>query len=596
MKMDSLLEDRFARSIGIPAGLAFLAGVVAASTGGLLRALVLMVLFAAGLGLTWVVTRAGKQMDSDEVLGGAGYDPKVPGGVKALHAIITILYTMGLMVVVFAALVRFGLVPTQLNEGLVQAFPFVLGLYVVLLAAAAAWKANTGAFVRTWYTRFHGGALIVGAVLVYLGALFYFVGVAIQANDLPVLVLIGLLGVGTQMMLTTGLPTTFDLLSQIVRAVRVGTKETSKSTPPIVYAAVLAFLVAGVVSFLGWRLQLLERVGGFGDQRTVYLIALVPVALAVFFAISAYAVWREGRRGIYKRKITTKLRNDLIVYAGSAAAGATSAFILIQLLTKGSSSFLGIAIPESAAQDFIAITILVTTGPIGYYLHKQHQRTEHIEVRMPDLLNDLAEARRAGLTLPAALRAATRADYGALSTEVKKMADQVAWGVSFNEALRQFGERVKTPLVQRSTNLVIEASRTGGSVAQILKAAARDVQELKAIEQDRKVTMMTYLIVIYVVFFVFLVVLGALDTQFIPEIVGASEKIQNSDIGAGSSQFGSVDPEGIKFAYFNAAMVQGIGNGLVGGVLSEGRVTAGFRHVAIMVFLAWVVFRLLLGL
>ena len=104
--------------------------------------------------------------------------------------------------------------------------------------------------------------------------------------------------------------------------------------------------------------------------------------------------------------------------------------------------------------------------------------------------------------------------------------------------------------------------------------------------------MMTFVIVIYVVFFVFLSVLASLDTQFLPPLLESQTAAAESDLQGGFGET-KITQEEIDFIYFNAAMIQALGNGIVGGVLSEGRVTAGFRHAALMALSGWVIFRLL---
>ncbi len=590
------------------AGAALLAGMASSVLHGAGRSFGQLMILALAVAMSVYVGRRTVRLEDLGALGGSGYDEDVPSTtlVKVLHGVITTIYNIGLMVVVYAFLVRIKLLKTEFDPALVQAFPFFLGLLVLLLALAVGLSVRArGGILVTWYTRVHGWVLAVTAALVGLGGLVLVfdpvltVGssVLLVSTDLPVLVTIGLLGVSTQMFLAARLPTTLELVNNVVHAIRQqrkGAKAVAPAaTPPIVYAGAIAIGLAIMASFVASQFQLLDKFGGFRDDRAVYIIAVVPLTLAIFFLTSAIGIWREGRRGLYTKKITTKLRNDILVYGFSSIAGLFF-MILLTLNLSGDLDRLGsFSQGRDVAKDLTALTILATTGPIGVYLHRQIQRVDAIEGRMPDFLNDLAESRRAGLTLSNALQAASRTDYGALSPEIKKMATQVAWGVPFNDALSQFADRVKTNLVRRSVQLIIEASRTGGSITQILKASARDAHELKSLEADRRVTMMTFLIVIYVVFFVFIVVLASLDVQFIPQVLAASAATAESNIGLDVGP--SIDAEAINFIYFNAAMVQAIGNGLVGGVLAEGRVTAGFRHVAFMTFCSWVAFRFLLA-
>lgn len=584
---------------------ALAAGLAAGLTEGLPRRLAMLALLLAGLGLARTASSRQVPLEPEAPMGGVGYRRPAQPLVRALHAGLSIFYNAGLMVVVFAALVRSDVLPFDLPARLVQAFPVLLGVYLMALAIAVKLRIDeNGGVTRTWYTRAHAwflGALSVPVLLATLGLLFQeqlAVGGAFTVTepDLQVLALVAVLGVGTQLFLVVHLPTTFDLVTDLLRLFaepRAG----RKGTPPYVYAILLSAGLTAAVGFLLVRLDLVRRLGGFQDERVALLLVLLPVGLALFLLSSALQIWREGRRGLYSRKITSKVRNDLLVYGFSALAGlGLTTLLALNVLGRVDSvgPFEG---GRDLSKDLIVLTILATAGPIGWHVSRQSRRVDAIEGRLPDFLNDLAETRRAGLTLAASLQSCSLSDYGALTPEVQKMANQVSWGVSFTDALQQFADRVKTNLVRRSVHLIIEASKTGGSVADILKAAARDAYEIKALESERRVNMTTYLIVLYVVFFVFLVVMAVLDNRFIPQVIEANQVSQ--DLGTDTSNVpiggGNLDQDVLRFVFFNAAIVQAIGNGIVGGVLAEGRYTAGFRHVAWMALSAWLLFRFLLG-
>ena len=45
-----------------------------------------------------------------------------------------------------------------------------------------------------------------------------------------------------------------------------------------------------------------------------------------------------------------------------------------------------------------------------------------------------------------AVQTLATSEYGALNDEVKKMSDQLSWGIKFSDVILQFAERVGTPL------------------------------------------------------------------------------------------------------------------------------------------------------
>lgn len=246
------------------------------------------------------------------------------------------------------------------------------------------------------------------------------------------------------------------------------------------------------------------------------------------------------------------------------------------------------------ATDLFILAAMFGAGPYGYFFNREAKRILAIDEKFPDFLRDLAESARAGMTLPRALVSAAQGTYGALTQDIRTMAAQVDWGVEFGESLSRFAHRTKTPLIDRTVSLIVEAQRAGGSMVDILTAASEDAREIKQIVSERNTQMSMYSVVIYIAFFVFLVVIMVLSAQFIPafkEAVGAA-----SGARVGGLNFRDFDPEDFNTVFFHAALVQAIGGGLVGGVLTRGQAIAGFLNIAIMMVLAWASFRVVIGL
>jgi flagellar protein FlaJ len=268
------------------------------------------------------------------------------------------------------------------------------------------------------------------------------------------------------------------------------------------------------------------------------------------------------------------------------------------LLATAGALFAGIGllgIPTTRWLDFLTFALLVFIGPYGFYAAARRGRVKRLEERFPDFLRDLAANRKAGLTLPAAVKIASKGEYGALTPEIVRMADQLSWNVAFDEALERFGERAKTPLIQRAVALILEASRTGGNVTDVLLAAARDAREIKNLETERATSMLLYTAIIYIAFLVFLGIAGTLYGTFVPQIAAAT-----AGVGGGSSSqvaglsVGKISVDEYRTFYFVATLVQAVGNGVVAGVMESGRAVMGLRHSFIMVLFTYVTFAFIL--
>jgi flagellar protein FlaJ len=408
-------------------------------------------------------------------------------------------------------------------------------------------------------------------------------------TDAPFFLLAGATLASMTMYLTRKIPTLYTLF--------VGPEEASSSlylskTKSVMMPAMMAFALLFLVVFV----ILVFGVGVVGlveeIPRSVVLLGVfgfIIAAMAVSIAASVLLSRSEDRAVLFRRVRSAEQKRTITILAISAAL--TSVFLVIAALLSNDYGVFGL--PSGRWLDFLSFALLSALGPYGFYIVNRQKRIRRLEERFPDFLRDIAASRRAGLTLTAAVTIAARGEYGALTPEIQKMADQLSWNVPFDEALQRFADRVNTPLVQRAVSLIIEASRSGGNVTDVLLAAARDAREIKNLEMERTTTISLYAAIIYITFFVFLAVAAVLYGTFVPEILKSST-IAAKGGGFGGLSFGSVSLEDYRVFYFLAALVQGLGNGFVAGIMATGKTLSGLPHSFAMVAVTYGVFTFLL--
>ncbi len=251
----------------------------------------------------------------------------------------------------------------------------------------------------------------------------------------------------------------------------------------------------------------------------------------------------------------------------------------------------GEASGANPALDFLALGLIVLMAPYGVAMTQKLRRIAKIEERLPDFLRDVAEAGRFGMTLPDAIVVASSGRYGLLTDEIKKMASQLEWGVPVATALRLFEERVPTPLVQRVVSIVTRANEAGGNVADVLTMVAHDTREAQLAEQARKISMLTYVTVIYIAFFVFLVTIYIMAAIFLPQMITAGVSIGASGLAGGPVALAYNFVPILFLAFMVAVLVHAVGDGIMAGILYNGRVADGMVFATTMVVTGWVIMR-----
>jgi flagellar protein FlaJ len=244
------------------------------------------------------------------------------------------------------------------------------------------------------------------------------------------------------------------------------------------------------------------------------------------------------------------------------------------------------------ALDFFVLGLIALIAPYGFAMSAKLRRISKIEERLPDFLRDVAEAGRFGMTLPDAIVVASTGRYGLLTDEIKKMASQLEWGVPVATALTLFEERVPTPLVQRVVSIITRANEAGGNVADVLTMVAHDTREAQLEAQGRQISMLTYVTVIYIAFFVFLVTIYIMAAVFLPQMILAGQGVASSSLsGAGALTLQFTFVPVLFLAFMVAVIVHAVGDGIMAGILYNGRIAEGLQHATIMLAVGWLMMR-----
>ena len=296
---------------------------------------------------------------------------------------------------------------------------------------------------------------------------------------------------------------------------------------------------------------------------------------------------REGIGRFFKhpvRVLTERPLNILIVCVPLALIVFIGGFI-----SMVKSYGIQVLFNSTVIDDFLVFATLIAVVPLALLDLKEDLRVKNLEEALPNFFRDVAGMNDSGMTLPNAIHLVANAEYGTLTPHIKKLDNEMSWGVGFVEALTHFGAGLGTKLADRSVDLIAKASRAGGDVSEVLRAAARDTFEVVNLSQERRNNMLIYMVIILVSFAVFLFVIAILVSTFLTTMATAGAAASQS--GAGAGFIGKVDVPAYKRLFAHGAMLQGFFSGLMAGVMSEGRVLGGLKYSALMLIIAWVTFR-----
>jgi flagellar protein FlaJ len=159
----------------------------------------------------------------------------------------------------------------------------------------------------------------------------------------------------------------------------------------------------------------------------------------------------------------------------------------------------------------------------------------------------------------------------------------MAWGTFFENALINFKERIGSPIVSRFCALVLEASRSGGTIKKVFTATSGFMEEMKEMDKEANSQMKPYIVIIYAAFGVFLVTAVLLVRSFFAPMEGYPQIM---------SQVTVTGTAGFKDFFYKNMLVSAVTGGLMAGKLGERRVPGGLKHSIALTVAGYVIFLL----
>ncbi len=235
------------------------------------------------------------------------------------------------------------------------------------------------------------------------------------------------------------------------------------------------------------------------------------------------------------------------------------------------------------ANEIFLSALFVTIVPAAVLDYENQRWISAIEDQMPFLVRGVSESQETGLTLVKSLEKIVdnKMIGHPLSDEVKKLTVQMAWGTSFEQALTNFKERINSPIVNRFCALVLEASRSGGTIKKVFTATSGFMEEMKDIDKETSAQMKPYIIIIYAAFAIFIVTAVLLVRSFFAPMQGAPQIMGQTSIGGIS---------GLKEFFYQDMIVSAITGGLMAGKLGERRIAGGLKHAIILSIVGYAIF------
>lgn len=160
-------------------------------------------------------------------------------------------------------------------------------------------------------------------------------------------------------------------------------------------------------------------------------------------------------------------------------------FLALQMACVGVGAVLGV-LRFGLGWQFVALAVAGYFAPDFYVRTKMGKRQGQFSTQLPEMLMQLANAMRAGVSLGQAMNQVAKSGRGPISEEFTKVTREVELGGSVDEVLQKMVRRVGNADLELMVIAISIQRRIGGNLAETLEGIAETIRERVKIKGDIK--------------------------------------------------------------------------------------------------------------
>ncbi|MBI5871504.1 type II secretion system F family protein [archaeon] len=217
-------------------------------------------------------------------------------------------------------------------------------------------------------------------------------------------------------------------------------------------------------------------------------------------------------------------------------------------------------------------------------------RANFTEEILPDSLQLISANIRSGLTVDKAILTSARPEFGPLEHELRKVAKETLSGRALGDSLKNISKKIKSGLLDRTINLLVEGINKGGNIADLLDNISEDVRQAKTLRREIKAYVMMYSIFIFFAVCIGAPLLFSVSTFLVQTMtkftVTGEELFTTTQLPLIKFTGTPVSTKFLTNYSILAIVVSSIFGSLLIGLIQEGTEKAGLKYIPIVVLVS----------
>jgi len=317
--------------------------------------------------------------------------------------------------------------------------------------------------------------------------------------------------------------------------------------------------------------ELAEQIRILYNPPREYFTVVLPVVIAILIVLGAFLAgltFQGTEKAQQGESDKQKALNELMAQINAQEGVTTPA-----PATKKEG-------PKMGLDEIVVFAVIFAITPYSIDITLQKRTTRRKEELYTEFLFKLSEFMRGGLDPIKSVKELSKTDMGILTQNIRNAATSMVYGKSFEDSMKTMAKNLHSELIVRYTNLVVQASYSGGYVADLILKASEDMRSIIGIEREKEGNLSQYVIIFYFAQGIIFFIIFTLSTSLLPFI---------DQLGP-SSPFGKNELVNLNFArgFFHLIMINAFFGGLIIGKIAEGEARHGLKHSAILMTVGYI--------
>jgi len=242
------------------------------------------------------------------------------------------------------------------------------------------------------------------------------------------------------------------------------------------------------------------------------------------------------------------------------------------------------------------IPLLMIIVPWTFLYEKEKKRRARVETQLPQLLNNIQQSNKRGLTIDEAITTAAYSGEGDFYDSLRESLRKSDIFGNLNYALVEFANKLETPKISQAVDLIARANSVSGDVSTVMKIIADDFTALYELKDERGRKAKAYVAIIFVSIMVCTLVLVSIDFVFfgfVAEQASGAGGGEGSDSAPQVSSFDSLPTGFFNRILLHTVMMLSLVSGIVSGIMENNSPKNGFKYVIVLTTVTLFIFTML---